>query len=125
MGMASILEGELAELVTEALEAERVPVAITVTRTIPGEPNPDTPWIPAEPTITPYPCRGWVEAYDDDAINQTLIDARDVKVMVLTTSIAIIPTDATDTITLNARDYAIVNVKHDASGALYIIQARA
>lgn len=124
MGMASILEGELAELVTEALEAERVPMTITVTRTVTTEPDPETPWIPGEEVSTAYPCRGWVENYSDDAFERTLIDERDVRVMVLTPSIAIVPTD-TDTITIEGRQLSIVNVKHDASGALYIVQARA
>lgn len=121
----SILEGQLADEVTAALDAADVPYAITVTRTVTGEPG-ENPWDPpGEEVITPYPCRGWVENYDDDALAGTLIDARDVRVMILTTSISIEPTDSTDTITVEGRELAIINVKHDASGALFVIQARA
>lgn len=123
--MASILEGELADEVTAALDAADVPYAITVTRTVPGGPG-ENPWDPpTDDTTVDYPCRGWVENYDDDNVNGTLIDARDVRVMILTTSTTIVPTDTTDTITVEGRTLSIINVKHDASGALFIIQARA
>jgi hypothetical protein len=119
----SILEGQLADEVTAALDAADVPYAITVTRTVtePGEEE----WDPPVEVVTNYPCRGWVENYDDDDLTGTVIDQRDVRVMILTTSITIIPTDDTDTITVEGRQLSIINVKHDASGALFIIQARA
>jgi hypothetical protein len=120
----SILEGELAEAVSAALTDAAVPRDITITRTaaIPGEHE----WDPPVETTTPYACRGWVENYDDDSVDGTLIDARDVRVMVLTSSISsIVPTDATDTITIDGKTFTIVNVKRDASGALYVVQARA
>jgi hypothetical protein len=122
----SILEGELAEAVSAALTDAAVPRDITITRTTPGEVDPDEPWIPVEDVVVPYIARGWVEQYDDDAVDGTLIDARDVRVMVLTSSISsIVPTDATDTITIDGKTFTIINVKRDASGALYIVQARA
>lgn len=122
--MVSILEGELADLVTEALEAERVPVAITITRTVRGEPDPARPWQPGASVITDYACRGWTETYAYDAVDGRLIDTHDVKVVVLTASITITPTDVSDTITVDGKTLAIVNVKRDASGALFEIQAR-
>jgi hypothetical protein len=120
----SILQGELAEDVAAALDAADVPYALTVTRQEQGEPDPETPWEPGPIVDVPYDGRGWVENYDDDAIDETVIDARDVRVMILTTSISIEPTD-TDTLTLDGKAFTIVNVKRDASGALFIIQARA
>lgn len=120
--MVSILQGELAQTITEALLDANVPFDIIVRRTT-TVPGPE-PWDPPVETTTTYPCRGWVENYDDDTVTGTLIDARDVQVMILTTSIAVEPTD-TDTITIEGRELSIVNVKHDASGVLFIIQARA
>jgi hypothetical protein len=121
--MASILEGQLADEVTAALVAAGVPYAITVTRTETIQPPEE--WLPPEEITTDYPCRGWVENYDDDSLTGTVIDARDVRVMILTASITIAPTDATDTITVEGRQMSIVNVKRDASGTLFIVQARA
>lgn len=122
--MSSILSGELAEAVTGALEAERVPDALSVTRTIPGTYDPGTGTTGPD-TVTVHACRGWVESYDDDTIDGTRINASDVRVMVLTTSIDVEPSDDTDTITVNGEVLSILSVKHDASGALFIVQARA
>jgi hypothetical protein len=119
----SILSGELAETIGDALIDADIPFDIVITRTFYTEgPN---PWEPGEEVSTAYPCRGWVENYSDDAVSGTLIDARDVRVMVLTTSISIVPTDVTDRVAIGGRTFTIINVKHDASGALYVIQARA
>src|SRR5882672_4458245 len=95
----SILEGDLAEAVTAALTDAGVPYAVTVTRTTPGTPNPSTPWIPGVPVVTPHACRGWTEAYDDATVDGTVIDAKDVKVLVLASTVDIEPRD-TDTITV-------------------------
>jgi hypothetical protein len=120
--MPSILEGELADAVNEAMELANVPRTIVITRTEYGPPP--EPGEPGEEVTTEYQCRGWTEAYDDDALAGTLIDAKDVRIVVLATSIAIVPTD-TELVTIEGRLFTIINVKRDASGALYFLQARA
>lgn len=123
--MTSILEGNLALDVAAALEAADVPRDIVVTRTVPGEPDPSTPWLPGTPTITTHTGRGWTESFDDSVVDGTLIDSKDTKVLVLASTIDIVPTDATDVVAVDGVTLTVVNVRRDASGALFIIQARA
>lgn len=121
----SILEGSLASKVAAALEAAHVPRDLTLTRIVAGESEPSTPWIPGAPTITTHPGRGWTESYDDTTVDGTLVDAKDVKVLVLASTIDIEPQDVTDSVTIGGETLTVVNVKRDASGALFILQARA
>ena len=120
----SILEGSLASDVAAALEAASVPFDITIVRTTIGPSDPATPWLPGPATTTTHAGRGWTETYDDATIDGTVIDAKDVKVVILTSTIDIVPTDATDTITVDGATLVIINVKRDASGALFILRAR-
>lgn len=120
--MASILEGELAQRVTTALVAGGIPMPLTLKRTtITG----GTSYDPGEETTTDHPCNGWVEAYTDDEIDGLRIARSDVRVMILTNTTEITPDDQTDAIMVQGKAHTIINVKHDASGALYEIQARA
>jgi hypothetical protein len=118
--MSSILEGELADEVAEALGVARIPTVVTIRVTIPGGgPSYD----PEPPTFAYHPCQGWPESYDDDQVDGTRIASSDLKIMVLTPSIDIEPTTSHSVIA-NGLVYSILAVKRDASGALYEIQAR-
>lgn len=119
--MVSILEGELAEEVAEALSAAGAPMAITVRETIPGSgPSYD----PGPPTYVNHTCEGWPESYADDEIDGTRIAKSDVRVMVLAVSLDMTPATS-DRIIVGGKSHAILNIKRDASGALLEIQARA
>jgi hypothetical protein len=119
--MVSILEGELAEDVAEALSAARVPMAITVRETIPGS---GPPYNPGPPTYVNHACEGWPESYADAEIDGTRITQSDVRVLILTTSLAMTPTTS-DHVIVGGTSHTILNIKRDASGALLEIQARA
>ncbi len=120
----SILEGDLAEAVTAALTDAGVPYSVTVTRTTPGEPDPSTPWIPGTPVVTEHEARGWVDAWVGDEIDGTSILRTDAKIIVLLTSLAIVPAVG-DSITAGGQTYpVIVNVAIDPAGATATVQAR-
>ncbi|SKA28424.1 hypothetical protein [Consotaella salsifontis] len=118
--MSSILEGELAELVTDALTDANVPRDIVVTRTLPGNPyDPDG----GSGGTADYVGKGWVENYADADRDGALIGISDVRVIILTTTIAIAPSEA-DSVTVGGETYQVINAARDASGALYELQAR-
>lgn len=122
--MTSILQGDLADEVTAALDAAGVPYALTVTRIEPGEPDPETPWIPGEDTPVPHACSGWVDQYALADIDGTTVLSTDTRVMIVLSSLDIEPTTA-DTITVSGVTYTIISVRRDAAGALWDIQGRA
>ena len=73
--MTSILEGELAQTIADALTDADIPYDVTITRTVPGEPDPETPWIPGEPVVTNYACQGFTETFEADYISGGLVQA--------------------------------------------------
>ena len=119
----SILEGELAATITEALLDADVPFDITVTRTVESEPDPATPWLPGETVTTHYPCKGFIEQYDVFHLSSTQIQVGDVKVVILVPTLAITP-ELTDTVTARGKSYIIVNVSPDPALATIELQAR-
>ncbi|MCT8999121.1 hypothetical protein [Chelativorans intermedius] len=116
--MASILQGEIAAEIVAALEAERVPYALTLVRQETG----GDPWDPIIVDV-PYDCRGWRDDYSLDERDGTLIQQDDVRVFIIASSLAIEPTTA-DTISLAGVSHSIVSVKRDPAGALWEVQAR-
>lgn len=50
---------------------------VTLTRTVPGTPNPETPWIPAAPTTTTYTLGATVAAVGDEFVDGSTILATD------------------------------------------------
>ncbi|ORE88179.1 hypothetical protein [Aurantimonas sp. 22II-16-19i] len=117
--MVSILEGELAAIVTDALTDANIPRDVTVTRTMPGDPyDPDD----MGETVD-YAGRGWIELYSDADRDGQVVGVTDVKVMILVTTIAVIPSQQ-DTITVGGETYQVITAARDASGALFIVQAR-
>lgn len=116
--MASILEGELAEILSDALAQWGIPYPMTVTRG--EETGPEY-----EPTViyTNYDCQGWRDQYGQEDIDGTAIQTRDVRLLVLINSITIVPNSA-DKITANGETYGIVSVTIDPAGTVYDIQGR-
>ena len=117
--MVSILQGELADILSDAIESAGLPYAVTVTRTTTSGPDYD-PVV----TETPYEGQGWQDQYDQDTIDGTLVQANDVRCFILAHSLAITPTTA-DTLTLDGMTYAIVRVSVDPAGTALEIQGRA
>lgn len=117
--MVSILEGELADALADAIESAGLPYAVTVTRTTTSGPAYD-------PVIleTPYVGKGWRDQFNQDMIDGTLVQANDARCFILANSLAITPTTA-DTLTLDGATYAIVRVSIDPAGTAFEIQGRA
>ena len=118
----SILD-QLAEDVSNALIAEGVADTVIVTR---SETIGDTPYDPGsgETTQVEYTCQGWRDQYEQDMRDGTLIQANDVRVMIVASTLSITPTTADD-ITIDGRTFGIVSVQRDPAGALWDVQARA
>lgn len=119
--MASILDGELAETIGSALIDANIPFDITVTRATPGD---GPPYDPGDPTLTDYPCQGFVDTYSDLFRTDALIEAGDVKVVIIANTLAIEPMP-TDTVTARGKTYNVITVSADPALALYELQARA
>ncbi|MBJ3777874.1 hypothetical protein [Acuticoccus mangrovi] len=118
----SLLVGPLATEIAAALEAEGVPYAVTVTRMEGGEPA--NPWDPpTDPVPTEYPCRGWRDEWDQDVVDGTLIQQNDVKIVVLATTLSIVPTSS-ETVTVDGLTYNIINITTDPANATFTLQAR-
>lgn len=118
--MVSPLEGPIRRTIGKALKSTFYAAKITRTVTTGGD-----PWDPGsgETTITEYSCRGFVDAYSDFYLANSLINSGDVKVVILTDSLATTPT-VSDTVTIRGKTYSIINVSPDPALATYTIQAR-
>lgn len=132
----SILEGELAEAVTAALTDANVPYAITITRTTPGEVDPEEPWVIPEPVVANYDAQGWEENYSADEIDDTVILSTDVRVVVLLSTIkkatgapsgapATIVPAVGDGVTVRGDSYSVISMAADPALATISLQVRA
>jgi hypothetical protein len=119
--MVSILEGELAEIIGDALIDADIPFAITVTRSTPGD---GPAYDPGPPTLTDHACQGFVDTYAAQYIDDTIILAGDVKIVIVAKTLDIEPVPG-DTVTARDKTYSVINVSADPALALYELQARA
>lgn len=117
--MNSILQGELASLLTDALEAERIPYPLAIRRT---ETDTSDPFNPGSHDVD-YPAQGWLDQYAATDIDGSLIRTTDVKAFLVTSSVSIAPA-TTDKLLANSKTYTIVSVQRDPAGACWIVQAR-
>lgn len=132
----SLLEGDLAAAITEALTSGDVPYAVTVTRSTPGEVDPDEPWVIPTPVLVAYDARGWEENYTADELDNTTILSTDVRVVVLLSTIAkatgassgapatIMPAVG-DGVTVRGKSYSVISVQTDPALATVSLQVRA
>jgi hypothetical protein len=54
---------------------------VTLTRSTPGAPDPETPWTPGAPTLAVYDLDARVDGVSDDDLKDTSIVATDLKVI--------------------------------------------
>lgn len=115
----SILEGELAAEIADAMADVFIPA--TVTRMLPGG---GPPWDPGPPIADPHTCRGIVDDYDVSLRDGTgIIEVTDRKVVILATSLAITP-EPGNTVTIRGETGTIVHVGADPALATYECQTR-
>jgi hypothetical protein len=120
-----LLDGDIAALVSDGLEAAELPLDLTLTRTVAGTPDPDEPWVPVTPTTTAYPCRGFEDSYSAYYLANQLVQEGDRKIVILAQSLAVTP-EPGDQITSRGETFTIVGpVKTDPARAAWECQARA
>ena len=117
----SILEGELANEIADALDSAGVAYAIAITREVPGEGG--DPFDPPPPVVTTYNGRGFVDDWDEAFLTGGLVERGDVKVIVIANSIAVVPA-AGDRVTARGKTYSVLNVSADPARATFTLQAR-
>lgn len=120
--MDSILDGDLADDIADALTSAGIPFAVAITRDVPQD-SPD-PADPLPPISTDYAGSGWVDDWDASYLASGLVERADVKIIIIATSIAIVP-DTGDRVTVRGKTYSVLNVSADPALATYTLQARA
>lgn len=120
--MDSILDGSLADDIAAALDSAGIPFAVTITRDVPQD-SPD-PADPLPPVTTSYDGNGFVDDWDASYLASSLVERGDVKIIIIATSIAIVP-DTGDRVTVRGKTYSVLNVSADPALATYTLQARA
>jgi len=120
----SILDGELAELIYDALEGADVPYGLTLIRSVPGSTAPPySAHNPGSATTQTFGCRGFIDDYRADQRDGTIIQVNDRKVIVLAPSLSVTPAPQ-DKITARGTQYVVVSVRADPAMATWTIQAR-
>lgn len=116
--MSILLDGSLAQTLTDALIAHDLPYALKVQHLESnGDPfNPETVWVD-------HACMGWVDDYAAQDVDGTLIRQTDRKAFVLCSSLDIDPSP-TDRLVVSGATFTIVSVQRDPAGACWVVQAR-
>lgn len=120
----SLLIDEIAEMVADGLQAADVPYEMTLTRTTPGVPDPDQPWVPVTPTVETFDCLGWEEDWSAFYLANDLVQSGSKKVCILVPTLAVEP-QLGDEITVRGLTYTIVGPsKTDPARAVWEIEAK-
>lgn len=117
----SILEGELAEVIAEALIDADVPFAMSLTRTTITPPPND--WTPGTEVTETFQCQGFIETYSDLLKAGTFIQEGDRKAVILTVTLSTTPT-LTDLLIVHGRTYSIHSIGYDPARATIELQVR-
>lgn len=112
--MTFLLEGSLAKTIGSAFKGLFLDAVLT--RETPGTGG--DPFDPPPPVVTTYPCKGLVEAYSDYFRKSGLVDAKDRKVLILATSLAVKP-QAGDRVTIQHITFTLSEVSADPATAVY------
>ena len=114
----SILEGELAETIADALIEASVPVAVVVTRNEVSGPV----W---EPIITPvaHDCQGLTVRYTVLERAHSNVEVSDVKVLILASTLDIEP-NSSNIVTIGGTTFSIIAFSTDPARALWVFQSR-
>lgn len=118
--MSSPLEGSLAKAIGNGLKGLFYDATLTRTTVTGGD-----PYDPGSGTTTTetFACQAFEDTYSTFERQNTLIQAGDVKVVVLATTLATTPTTA-DKITTRGVTRSIVSVERDPAGATWTCQVR-
>lgn len=120
--MASILEGELAQTIADALLDAEIPFDIVVSRSTTADgPN---QWTPGAAVTTTYACKGFVEDWSIEYIAAGMVQANDLRVVIFAATLAIAP-EPGDTVTVRGKSYGVLTVSPDPAVATFVMQVRA
>lgn len=119
----SILDGDIADTIADALTNAGLPLDVVLSRTVPGEPDPETPWIPGTPVTTNYTCKGWADRFTEEWEAGTTILAGDVRIFILATTLDVTPQPG-DVVTVRGDSRTIISVSTDPALASWDLQAR-
>lgn len=103
--MSSLLEGGIAKTIGSAFKA--IFFDATLSRDIPGEPDPDRPFDPPAPTTRTYPCKALQDQFSATLLVGGLVASDDVKLLILAASLATMPQSG-DRITVRGQTFTIV-----------------
>jgi hypothetical protein len=118
----SILEGELAADIAEALLAAGLAIDLTITRNEVVAPG-GAPWEPPITAPVDHACKGWPDQWTEAELAGTRVLSSDVKVCLIATSISITPVIG-DRVTVRGQTGEVVRVDADPALAVYTLQAR-
>ena len=115
IGLAGVLSDELGDLLFD-----QTLIVVTDVR----DPNNSTKNIKSE---TPYPCKGFIDTFDDRMINGTTIKFSDRKIVIMGATLpqSVVPTSG-DKIVAEGQTFTITDggVRRDPAGATYECQSR-
>lgn len=85
---------------------------VTLSRTVPGEPDPETPWIPGEPTATTYTLDATVAAVTVDQANAKFIDGTVITTadLVVTCAVPPVKPEMTDSLLIDGDERAMKKI---------------
>lgn len=124
----SILLGELAQTISEALIDANVPYEIIVPRVTQSEPPEDwptwQPW-PGEEVTVEHKMQGFVVDYDEALIAVGVVQMGDVRIVILQPTIPEgLEIGIPDTVIAKGKSYTVLNISEDPAGATLELRAR-
>lgn len=119
----SLLEGELADIIGNALVEANIPYDMTVIRMEPGPGNPDRPWEPGEPVPVEHPCKGFTDVYNVHEQSASVIQSGDIKIVIIANTLSITP-EPNMSVQARGVTYRVIEVSPDPALATYQVQAR-
>lgn len=126
----SILLGELAQTISEALIDANVPYELTIPRMTEGTPRPDDwptwePW-PDDSELVEHKMQGFIVDYDEALIAAGVVQMGDVRIVILQPTIpAELTIGITDIVQAQGKTFTILNIGEDPAGATLELRARA
>ena len=125
--MTSLLEGRLASIIGNALVKSKLPYTLIIPRTeATSERPPDLPtwetWEPEEET-TEHEFLGFVDTYSDFLVGQGVVDADDVKIVLIQSEMPFRPLKS-DVIKARGQTYTILEISEDPAKATREIRAK-
>ena len=119
----SLLEGELANIIGDALVGADIPYDLTVIRMELGQGNPDRPWEPGQPVAVSYPCKGFTDTYNVHEQSASVIQSGDIKIVIVANTLSITP-EPNMSVQARGVTYRVIDVSPDPALATYQVQAR-